>query len=227
MCEEQKNCVDLTQKILAIMREDGYAKRTTDRRLKSIYNKLTKFCADHNDGLYSPEIGEEFLVECEKMISDRHYSFDHRHAIERVNLALVGDFHYRPVAKKDVSYASSCFDEQLAIYEKQLYESGKTKQNVRHRMHVLARFMKYAQNHGCSELTDMDVRIIYGGFESEGSKDEFRKTVVHFLRYVYRRGLIAKDLSRFVPEFSRHKPIPTVYSMEEISALLKSIDRTK
>lgn len=94
-------------------------------------------------------------------------------------------------------------------------------------MHVLARFLKYVQDQGCCELTDIDACIIYGGFETESSKDDFRKTVVHFLRYAYRLGLIPVDISSFVPEFSCHKPIPTVYSIEEINAILASIDRTK
>ena len=38
---------------------------------------------------------------------------------------------------------------------------------------------------------------------------------------------ISMDISSFVPELSRHQPIPTVYSIEEINAILESIDRTK
>jgi site-specific recombinase XerD len=226
MCKEQLKCTELTQKILAIMREDGYSESVVKSRLKHIYNKLAIFCDEHNEGWYSPEIGNAFLDENEGLISDRHF-LTHKAAIERIDRALCGDFHYRPISKKDIPYVSSSFDEQLTFYEKQLYESGKTKRDVRNRMHVLARFMKYAQDHGCHKLADIDARIIYGGFEVEGSKDEFRKTVAHFLRYAYRQELLPMDISSFVPEFSRHQPIPTVYSIKEINTILESIDRTK
>ena len=227
MCKEQRKCAELTQKILAIMREDGYTECSTDNHLKYIYNKLTRFCEDYNEGLYSPDIGMKFLVECENLISNRRYFLTHKIAIDRIDHALSGNFHFRPATKKELPYASSCFDEQLLLYEKQLFESGKTKKDVRNRMHVLSRFLKYAQNQRCRGLADIDARIIYGGFEAESSKDEFRKTVVHFLRYAYRQGLISMDISSFVPELSRHQPIPTVYSIEEINAILESIDRTK
>ena len=227
MCKEQPRCTELTQKILAIMREDGYAKNVTDRHLKCIYNKVTRFCDVHNEGQYTPEIGRNFLAEYEKIISNRREFLAYENAIDRLDRALYGDFHYRPVTKREIPYAPSCFDELLAIYENQLYESGKTKQNVRNRMHVLSRFMKYAHDHGCHRLVDIDASIIYSGFEVESSKDEFRKSVVHFLRYAYRQGLIPMDISCFVPEFSRHQPIPTVYNIEEINAILGSIDRTK
>ena len=34
MCKEQNNCAELTQKILAIMREDGYSESVADKRMR-------------------------------------------------------------------------------------------------------------------------------------------------------------------------------------------------
>ena len=68
--------------------------------------------------------------------------------------------------------------------------------------------------------------IIYSGFEHTGSKDEFCKSVKSFLRYAYRMDLLNKDISFLVPEYTRHTPIPTAYTSDEVTAILEFINRS-
>lgn len=227
MIEKQTktNCKALSQKVLEIMRNDGYSYSTVDRHLIYIYRRLNKFCDKNYGGIYSYDAGREFLADNEKRNLQKDSFYDYINAVHRMDSALEGDFHWRAPNKVGMPYATSCFDEILFIYEKSLYDTGKTKADVRARMHVLSRFLKYAEKHGCHSLSDINAPVIYGGFEIEGSKEEFRKSVVHFVRYAFRQNLIPSDISNCVPEISRHKPVPTVYSKEEINTILNSIDK--
>ena len=225
MTKEQANCKELSQKILETMRNDGYSYRAVDRGLVYIYRRLMKFCDENCEGVYSRKAGEIFLEENNKRgLSKGHFNA-YVNAVHRMDCALIGDFHWRAPNKATMPYAASCLDKILPIYEEHLYDTGKTRNDIRSRMHVLSRFLKYAGDHGCSSLSDINAPIIYGGFEAEGSKGEFRKSIGHFIRYAFRQGIIESDMSSCIPEVSRHKPVPTVYSNEEINTILDSIDK--
>ena len=47
-----------------------------------------------------------------------------------------------------------------------------------------------------------------------------------FFRYARKYGLVENDNSRWLPAVSRNRPIPSVYTKDEIERILDSIDRT-
>jgi site-specific recombinase XerD len=105
-------------------------------------------------------------------------------------------------------------------------QTRKTEPDIRNRIHILARFLAHVEASGITEIASITATVIYSGFEQTGSKDEFCKSVKSFLRYAYRMDLLNKDISFLVPEYTRHTPIPTAYTSDEISVILESIDRT-
>jgi site-specific recombinase XerD len=54
----------------------------------------------------------------------------------------------------------------------------------------------------------------------------FRQAVVPFLKYLHSEGIHAKDMSECVPNVRKPQPMPSVYSENEIKALLSSIDQS-
>lgn len=227
MNELRQNCAVLTANMLSAMEADNYSYRITHRSVNYIYRALNRFCDDNYEGMYSQQAGKEFLqfnVERIPPLSQGHMR-TYRNSITRLDHALTGDYHWKPVSKEKQAYASSCFDRVINEYEKFLYETGKTESDVRARIHVLSRFLQHADLSGVTDLSSFTAEIIYSGFKLERSRDEFCKAVKSFFRYLHRKDFIKTDLSGFVPEYSRHKPIPSVYSVDEVAAILNSIDR--
>ena len=228
MSENKFNCAVLTAKMLSVMEADNYSYRITHRSVNYIYRALNRFCDEYYNGIYSPEAGQDFLRRNEKRIpplSSGHIN-TYKNSIARLDHALNGDYHWKPVSREKKEYASSCFNSILKEYEDFLYQSGKTAPDIRNRIHVLARFLCYAEQSGVVQLPLLTAEIIESGFINEGSKDEFCKSVKSFFRYAYRRNMVNIDFSELVPKYNRHKAIPTVYSADEINTILKSIDRT-
>ncbi len=218
-------CDELTEKVLSTMRADGYSGSLVDGKLQYAYHKLVRYCIENNDGIYTSETGKQFLESIKKGNLKEGTLHYYCNGIFRMDKALEGDLHCRLIPSNTKAYASSCFDSLLFTYEEQLTESNKTKKDVRRRIHIVARFLHHCETEGYNEISSLDPNIIYSGFEAAGCKEDFQIGIRHFLRYIYRNKLISVDLSPFVPAVKRHKPVPTVYSAEEVNIILTSIDK--
>ena len=220
--EEDKKKVDceiLTQTLLSSMKTDGYSCKNEFY----IFRALTNFCKEGYAGTYSADTGAAFLEEKCKLFKSAGHKNVYRIAIARLDQALNGIFHWKPepVVKP---YPSSCFNEVVEGYEAYLKQTKKTKNDIRRHVRLAAKLLAVAELQGVAEINDITPAIVYAAFEKTGAKESFRK-IKPFFRYVYKHGLISKDLSEYVPIASRHDPTPSVYSPEEINTALESINR--
>lgn len=208
------------------MYSDGYSRKNVDKHFGYVCNALEKFCGEHFGGNYSAEAGEAFMdvIPMKKLSKD--YTALFRHSVDRFNHALDGDFHWRPVKHRKKSYASSCYDSIVSVYEKYLFQTGKMRQNVRHHVYLVAKFLAYMESIGITDLCMIEPDHIHERFKAAAGKEGFGKTMKAFFRYAYKYGLINKDISCWFPTVPRHKPIPTVYSLEETEKVLASVDRS-
>ena len=149
-----------------------------------------------------------------------------RNSIERLNHALDGDFHWRPAKSKLKPYAASCYDAVVARYEAYLIQTGKTITNTRHHIHLIADFLSHMESAGITSLPMIKAGHIHERFAAANDKAGFRKAVKMFFRYACKYGLVENDNSRWIPTVPRHRPIPSVYTKDEIERILDSIDRT-
>jgi site-specific recombinase XerD len=228
MFDDKQNCADLTAKMLSEMKLDNYSYKVTSRSVNYIYRALNRFCDDNYEGMYSSDAGLAFIESNAGRVpalSKAHMN-TYKNSITRLDYALDGDYHWRPVSKEMQAYASSCFNGIVKEYEDYLVQTRKTKPDIRSRIHILARFLAHVESSGITKIDSITASVIYSGFEQTGSKDEFCKSVKSFFRYVYRMNLLNKDISFLVPEYTRHRPIPTVYTSDEVTVILESIDRS-
>lgn len=213
------NCEALIQDTLSVMQADGYSCKNE----LYIYRSLKDFCQEGHGGNYSPDIGSAFLAEKLESIKNRGQRHAYRNAILRLNQFLTGNIHWKPgpVLKP---YPSSCFDEVIAGYEKYLSQTQKTRNDIRRHVRLAAFFLSVAEEQGVNQMEDLSPSVVFDVFEKTGDKEGFRK-IKPFFRYAFYYGLTKRDLREFVPPVSRHKPIPSVYTSEEINAVLESVDR--
>jgi integrase len=77
------------------------------------------------------------------------------------------------------------------------------------------------------DLSKIQPQDIYDVFTKSNDKANTSRTLKSFLYFLFKSGILSHDLSVFVPSVRRRKPIPSVYSKDEISQLLSSIDTTQ
>ncbi|GFI63469.1 tyrosine recombinase XerD [Lactobacillaceae bacterium] len=223
--EKAKPCAGLSEKVLNEMYSDGYSPKSVDHHVRPIYNRLTRYCEEHFEGMYSVDAGEAFIRIIQRKNQSKEQTDLNRNSIERLNHALDGDFHWRPAKSKLKPYAASCYDSVVVRYEAYLIQTGKTITNIRHHIHLIAGFLSHMESEGITSLPMIKAEHIHERFAAANDKAGFRKAVKMFFRYACKYGLVENDNSRWIPAVPRHRPIPSVYTKDEIERILDSIDR--
>ena len=198
------------------------------KKHNGIYQALSMFCQSNAVAEYSSGVGTEFLQTIANInpVLSHDYFRTYVLAIERLNSISEEKDNWHPHFGRLKDYAYSCFDEVVKSYEVYLYSAGKKKYNVRCRVHVVARFLCFVGAQGVSTLAELTLHHINDAFQTTtDSKDAFHKSVSAFLSYAYHNAWIKKDYSKFVPTIRKYCPLPTVYSPEEVEAILSSVDR--
>lgn len=224
--EKAKLCSELSEKVLNEMCSDGYSPKSVEHHVRPVYNRLAEYCEEHFGGMYSVNAGKAFIQMVQRKNKSKEQTDLNRNSIERLDHALDGDFHWRPAKSKLKPYASSCYDVAIARYEAYLIQTGKTITNTRHHIHLIAGFLAYMESIGISSLPMIKAEHIHERFIAANDKAGFRKAVKMFFRYACKYGLTENDVSHWIPTVPRHKPVPSVYSKDEIEKILDSIDRT-
>ena len=225
---ESKNLVeDIIEKTLQELIGQGYNK-SGFRRYITAYRALAQFSQANHDGVYSQEVGELFLQSKREQKPPLSKSFfrTYVNAIERINNVMEGDLDWRPRVNR-TNYAASVFTDVVKKYSDYMSNSGKTVSDTRCRSHIVARFLKYLDDSGLSDIKDMTAKHIYEAFQQATDKEGFHKSVSAFLRYAYRHQLIIEDLSILVPSKSKHTPIPTVYNPDEVEKIISTAKENK
>ncbi|MCI6581292.1 MAG: tyrosine-type recombinase/integrase [Oscillospiraceae bacterium] len=224
--EETNNCAELAEKILEQMCLDGYSRKNVYSHIKSIYNKLVKYCDAYFEGRYSVKAGESFMVVTQMKNQSKQHTDLVRNSIKRLDHALTGDFHWRPTKVRLKPYATSCYDEIVRRYETYLIQTGKTITNTRHHIHLIARFLSHMESIGITDLSMIKAENVHERFIAANDKEGFHKSMKIFFRYACKYGLIENDISLWIPSAPRRKPVPSVYTVEEIERILSVIDRS-
>ena len=221
-----KPCAGLSEKVLNGMYSDGYSPKSVDHHVRPIYSRLSRYCEEYFEGMYSIDAGEAFMQMIQRKNQSKEQTDLNRNSVERLDYALDGDFHWRPAKSKLKPYAASCYDAVVARYETYLIQTGKTITNTRRHIHLIADFLSHMESAGITSLPMIKAEHIHERFAAANDKAGFRKAVKMFFRYACKYGLVENDNSRWIPTVPRHRPIPSVYTKDEIERILDSIDRT-
>ena len=143
---------DIIRDTLLMLERQGYKIHNT-RKYNTVYRGLARFSHSNFNGEYSQKVGECFiqsLMERENPLSDG-FLRTYRLAIERANCVMEGETDWHP-QKKSLDYADSAYRTEVALYEEYLRNSGKTKSDIRARVHVVSRFLRYLDSLGITNL---------------------------------------------------------------------------
>jgi site-specific recombinase XerD len=153
-----------------------------------------------------------------------------RSVVEQMLRLVVPGFRGRPRAR----WARAPFEERAGrFFEHLTEERGLRPASLLHYKNHLGPFDAYLDGIGCHEVAAISAPIL-GGFVTE-SAGHLCPTSVRdrcgvlrvFLRYLYREGLIARDLSRCVemPRSYRLSSVPRSIAWDDVRRMLEAVDR--
>ena len=226
------NVDELIEVCAAELADRGYAPRY-QRFMHNAWLSVSEWCrangiSEFTEVEYPRYIAEMVDPERVRIPSSKHYQ-RLRGARMLVSYRETGDFElHRTKPKGEFSGSLAGIAEEYCLYAKQtLSLSQSTIKGSR--LHLL-RFLDFIENH--SFRIDELGREEFEQFFAEKEKSismrlDASKTLRHFLRFLFERGLTGSDRSIHVPSTCCRKncKLPTTYTEEEIKALLSSVDR--
>jgi site-specific recombinase XerD len=118
------------------------------------------------------------------------------------------------------------FSSVFTKYIEHLEYVGKSASTINQSKHYCVDFLIWLEDHGIKHLKKVKPKDIRSALaDTSLHKGKWATFCRVFLRYMNKTGLIPVDISLYVPSVKQQCPLPSIYSNEEILALLESIDR--
>jgi len=212
--------------LLDLVESLGYAHNTI-RAYQRELNKIEKFMDEANMPHYNPDVGARFITQYVNKANARTVSVRVAETVvRRLDDLLSGNIRFY----RRTHAAPQCpnrFAEQLDYYTQYLRHRGNRESTIEARKIYCVQFLYAIEKNGVSALSDLQPKHIHVAFLESNSKGSFRQAVLPFLKYLFKEGILDKDLSECVPSVRRPQPMPSVYSEDEICRLLASVNKAK
>jgi site-specific recombinase XerD len=127
---------------------------------------------------------------------------------------------YRPIKEIPVE-----MEPAMLSYLKACRVSGNKAITILGKETCLKRFLMRCHSNGCRSLTDLTAKVVLDACISVANKDDWA-IIKNFLIHICREGYVENDYSPLVPRYQRPKPLPTIYTPEEIMAVEGAVDRS-
>lgn len=216
MSEKQTNFRKLSEAVISELKSLGYMDSSL-ANYRRFYARIGSFMNDRSIDEYSPEVGKDFVVE--------HYPFDTER--RRIVLSMIRHLddhlndlpyrYHRTMKTFEIPTAfAQLFDNYLTYYA----DIGNKPGTIDVKKSCCLIFLQYLTEIGCNDTSLITADIVAKSCLRYSSKYEF-DGLRKFLRYLFEKELITKDLSVVVPHLKYKQIVPSVYTPEEIKYLSK------
>lgn len=218
MSEKQTDFRILSEAVISELKSLEYmdSSLTNYHRL---YVRLGSFMEDHSIKEYSPAVGKSFIDEYYPCDTDRR----------RTVLLMVGrlDDHlngtpYRCHRAMKTSTVSTVFAGLLDDYQEYCLIIGNKPGTVDTKKSFCLIFLRFLSDFGFNDISGISAEIVAKSCLCYNNKNGYA-ALRQFLRYLFEKGLITKDLSAVVPHYKRRQIVPTVFTTEEIKKIEDTI----
>jgi len=173
---------------------------------------------------YSPEIGNRY---CEWFLSSHRIGHDRTGAV-KVMVRRLNEYcnsqGYSLLEAKPTDTFSADTEATISSYLSFCRENGNKDSTQKRKEHVIRQFLHKVFKE-CQDLKSLQVCHIQRVCITTKTKDDLA-IIRAFLKYLCQNGFLEKDLSTIIPHSIRRFRLPSTYTVEEIHAVEKSIDRT-
>ena len=211
----------------------NYSKGTISH-YRYTWNHLKKYATSKGISTYTLEFGMQFLSDHYNIDLNAKLSYFHVSLVRRIK--VLEEF-------KNTSRFCLCHQKNPKEVPEQFVKIFKSYQNLQSDLHFTYRtvqykslkvrnFLIYLDSKGINNLGKLSVIDIYDYCSclrdySSLTKSGILFTLRDFLKFLYREGLIAKEVSDIFPVIVSNKfeVIPSFYTKSEINKLLACVDR--
>lgn len=214
---------DLTVKLIHYQKEKGYAQSAIEQSI-TFAKRLSHFMDEREISDYTESVGDEFEKEMRKV-----YSAGKIYAIQLfiVRLDAIRQNKGFVVCRK--TSAPTELPSELEIlygtYIEHCQRKGLGKRTLEGYEKKCRWFLKGLLNNGITQAEAIDASAVSRAFLCLASA-EYIPDIQRFLRFLFQEGYLDHDYSYIIPNFKRHKSLPSVYSMEEIRRIEAAVDRS-
>lgn len=209
---------------------------STIRRYLIAWEKLKTYMASHKLKIYTPKIGEAFLVSELGPYKYEYLPLNKQHFVSKIEALL--DFQntgkvilgMRRKPPKQFSGAVGKTMQDFIDFRVRLYNlSPITKINYEIYLHSLLCFLNNKGIRSLKGITQSELLRFISQLDT--SKPAARHVAINivrnYARYLFENGLVSKDYSRSIPSdnYRKQAQLPSTFSKEEIEGFLSAIDR--
>ena len=190
-----------------------------------IFNRLEDFIQSLNENSYSIAIGEAFTKEmCNILGSDSIKVI--KTVVRRMDDFLTKGKCTLHASGQEIKLPKP-FQEHLNGYIEFSKLHGLRETTIERNVYYCKQALLFFWERNIRKLPDITPQDIHGVFIEIKNKSNFPTSLRSFLRYIYKSGIHAIDLSSlFVPSVRKPQVLPSIYTKEEMSKLLLSVDRS-
>lgn len=215
----------------SIRRSEG-----TIRKYLIAWEKLKTYMASRKLKIYTPRIGEAFLVSELGPYKYEELPLNKQHFVSKIEALL--DFQttgkvilgMRRKPPKQFSGAVGKTMQAFIDFRERLYSlSPITRTNYDIYLHSLLCFLNDRGIRSVSKITQSE--LLQFITQLDPSKPAARHVAIYivrnYVRHLYENGLVSKDYSRTIPSdnYKQQAQLPSTFSKEEIERFLSAIDR--
>lgn len=202
---------------------------TTYKDMDFILNSFADFMQIHSLTEYTPEIGEQMIAYCK---NDLHVC-DSRVSRARGVVRKLNNL-YEGLDGTDALWPSGIvkiplpndLKQSLDNYLAESRANGNKETTIYMKKWVLDRFLKNLADLGCSTCSDITAERIQKAFLKMNYIGYWQR-IGKYLRFLFEKSYLSHDYSRLVTHCKDYPPQPSVYTVDEITRIEKSVDRSK
>lgn len=201
---------------------------------RTTWNLLKKYASDKRISVFTLNLGMQFLSD--------HYGIDPNAKLPHFHVSLIrrikvleefkNTSRFRLCHQKDPKKVPVQFEKIFKSYQKLCHDLQLAQKTIQSKSFIVTNFLIYLNDKEISNFGDLSTTNIYGYVKSQEGYSSLTKsgilfTLRDFLKFLYTKDLIAKDVSNVFPIIISNKfeRITSFYSKTEINKLLDCVDR--
>jgi site-specific recombinase XerD len=224
---------DLIFSALSHLRKQSFSQSSIEKYSRA-WQKVSNYMKSLNLSIYNVAVGEAFMFStCGQ--NDYNYLTKEQKQLQR-KITYLTEFQETGKVNVKRKNADPKFEgligKVMSEYMTHITSLGYSIYTVQANKIYLSRFLTYLNETGILSIDEINsIQLIIFvkkyGFSKPSVKHEMLSVIKQFLRYIYKQRLCQVDYSNKVPRdnFIRQPKLPSVYSSDEIGAMIQTIDR--
>jgi len=204
--------------VLDLLKTNGYMESTLTI-YRRVYNRVRKFLNQCGTDIYTPDTGAGFLAGTN--VNNSTYT-TYACAIRRLDDFIEGK-PFRSHHDCPPVQAPQEFKCVLDEYLQECLDQGNKSATLKSKEVTCGLFLDLLKRNGCTDISQLETSIVSRSLLTFSNKDRYA-VIRQFLRFLADKGITETDLSGIVPRYRRRKPLPTIYTPEEISRVEAAVD---